>query len=255
MRDGLPKVGGRLVLDAGNTRVKWAFVRDGVFVASGAVPTQDPDALAAEWGDLPLRGTRALACSVAGPAVRERIGALVATHTATDVVWFASTERCAGVYNRYDRPTQLGADRWAAMVGARARTDDPVVVVNAGTAITVDALASTGEFLGGLILPGVGVMLDALAQRTAGLQSAPGRVSEFPRNTADAMTSGAFDAAAGAVVRMVGRLAAREGAPVRVLLSGGSAPTLVPGMPEGTLRVEHLVLEGLLVADVSEVFR
>jgi len=130
-----------------------------------------------------------------------------------------------------------------------------VVVVNAGTAITVDALASTGEFLGGLILPGVGVMLDALAQRTAGLQSAPGRVSEFPRNTADAMTSGAFDAAAGAVVRMVGRLAAREGAPARVLLSGGSAPTLVPGMPEGTLRVEHLVLEGLLVADVSEVFR
>jgi type III pantothenate kinase len=255
MRDGLPKVGARLVLDAGNTRVKWALVHDGVFVANGAVPTQDPDALAEAWRALSLQGVRSLACSVASPMVRDRIGALVSAHTATDVVWFASTERCAGVYNRYERPTQLGADRWAALVGARARTDDPVVVVNAGTAITVDALASTGEFLGGLILPGVGVMLDALAQRTAGLQSRPGRFSDFPRNTADAMTSGALDAAAGAVGRMVGRLAAREGAMPGVLLSGGSAPTLVSGMPEGTLRVEHLVLEGLLVADVSEVFR
>jgi len=255
MRDGLPKVGSRLVLDAGNTRVKWAFVNDGIFVANGAVPTADPDALAAEWRDLPLQGVRALACSVAGPTVHDRIGALVSAHSATDVVWFTSTERCAGVYNRYDRPTQLGADRWAAMVGARARTDDPVVVVNAGTAITVDALASTGEFLGGLILPGVGVMLDSLAQRTAGLRSAPGRFSEFPRNTADAMASGALEAAAGAVARMVGRLAAREGIHPQVILSGGSAPTLAPGMPEGTCRVEHLVLEGLLVADVSEVFR
>lgn len=255
MRDGLPKVGVRLVLDAGNTRVKWALVRDGEFVTNGAVPTQAPDALADAWRDLPLDGVRTLACSVAAPAVRERIRALVHAATQTDPTWFAAGERCAGVYNRYERPTQLGVDRWAALVGARARTDDPVVVVNAGTAITVDALAATGEFLGGLILPGVGVMLDALAQRTAGLQSTPGRFSEFPRNTADAMTTGALDAAAGAVARLVDRLAAREGVAPAIILSGGSAPTLAPGLPARTLRVEHLVLEGLLVADEAEVFR
>jgi len=255
MRDGLPKAGARLVLDAGNTRVKWALVDHGAVVASGAVSTRAPDDLAEAWRDLPLDGVRTLACCVAGPVVRERIAALVRSAADTDVVWFAASERCAGVYNRYERPTQLGADRWAALVGARARTDDAAVVVNAGTAVTVDALAATGEFLGGLILPGVGLMLDALAQRTAGLQPGSGRFSEFPRNTADAMTTGALDAAIGAIVRMAGRLAAREGGAPIVVLSGGSAPTLAPLLPEGTLRVDPLVLEGLLVADAAEVFR
>lgn len=239
----------RLVLDAGNTRIKWALARGGNFVANGAVPTNASGRLGREWMGLDLHGVRAVACSVAGDAVRAAVADAVTAAGGEGVAWLASGERCAGVRNGYARPSQLGVDRWAALIGARARSHEPTIIVNAGTAITIDALTASGEFIGGMILPGVELMLEALASRTAGLTAQRGAFSEFPRNTADAMTTGALDAATGAATRAQLRLQGREGKPVRMLVSGGAAEALLPCLPAGAEHVTHLVLAGLLVAD------
>lgn len=239
----------RMALDAGNTRLKWALARGRQFIASGAVPTNAAGRLPTAWAGLDLTGVRAVACSVAGESVRAAVADAVQAAGGAGVAWFASGVQCAGVRNGYARPTQLGVDRWSAMVAARARSHDATIVVNAGTAITIDAISGAGEFLGGLILPGVELMLESLASRTAGLTAQRGEFSEFPRSTADAMTTGALDAAAGAAIRVRDRLQAREGRPVRMLVSGGAATALLPCLPQGAEHAEHLVLEGLLVAD------
>ena len=111
-----------------------------------------------------------------------------------------------GLVNGYDHPSRLGADRWVALAGARSRVlaahqARPALVVMVGTAVTVDALDADGRFLGGLILPGFGVMLRALEMGTAGLKVPTGEVVDFPTNTSDALMSGGANAIAGAIER------------------------------------------------------
>jgi type III pantothenate kinase len=115
-----------------------------------------------------------------------------------------------------------------------------------GTAVTVDALDASGRFLGGLILPGFGLMLKALEMGTAGLKVPTGDVVEFPTNTSDALMSGGAHAIAGAVEQQVRRLQARTGAAPLLLMTGGAAVKLAPitGLPFET--VDTLIFEGLL---------
>ena len=118
--------------------------------------------------------------------------------------------------NGYDHPTRLGVDRWVALIGARHRilargAPRPMLVVMVGTAVTVDALDTEGRFLGGLILPGFGLMLRALEMGTAGLKAPTGEAVDFPTNTSDALMSGGADAIAGAVERMHRKLLKRCG--------------------------------------------
>ena len=153
-----------------------------------------------------------LGCVVAGEAVRRaRRGAARDSGTSSRAGWCRRAQQ-AGVTNGYDHPTRLGADRWVAMIGARWRVlsrgaPRPALVVMVGTAVTVDALDADGRFLGGLILPGFGLMLRALEMGTAGLKVPTGEVVEFPTNTSDALMSGGAYAIAGAVERMHRKLA------------------------------------------------
>jgi type III pantothenate kinase len=121
----------------------------------------------------------------------------------------------------------------------------PVVVVNAGTAVTVDALDAEGVFRGGVILPGLRLMLQALAEHTAGLKMAPGTYQDFPTNTGDALYSGAMQAIAGAIGEMRARLASDAG-PAKCLLAGGAAKEIAPHLGDGVEVVDSLVLEGVL---------
>jgi len=156
-----------------------------------------------------------------------------------------------GVTNRYDHPTRLGVDRWVALIGARHRilargVPRPILVVMVGTAVTVDALDTEGNFLGGLILPGFGLMLRALEMGTAGLKAPTGEAVEFPTNTSDALMSGGADAIAGAVERMHRKLLKRCGQEPALLMSGGAAVKLqsISDLPFET--VETLIFDGLL---------
>lgn len=246
-----------LVMDIGNTRLKWALyesAQPGAALRHGGVALlEDIDQLAqVQWHGLPHPAAM-LGCVVAGEAVRRRVEEQLSMWQ-LEPRWVVAQTEAAGVHNGYEHPARLGADRWAALVGARHRLLDraaggsprPAVVVMVGTAVTVDALDEGGRFLGGCILPGYGLMLAALETGTAGLRVPSGEVRDFPTNTSDALMSGGTDAIAGAVERMARRLHQRTGQEPAVLLSGGAAIKVAPSLGLPHEMVDTLVFEGLL---------
>ena len=232
-----------LLIDAGNTRIKWGCSSDGEWLRQGWVATTEPAALAAEFAGLPAIGRILVSC-VAGDAEREAIAAALPA-SAAPPRWLVSSAAQCGVRSSYADPSSLGPDRWAALVGAWQLTGAACVVVNAGTTMTVDALGGDGVFLGGCILPGVRLMRESLARDTARLAQRDGAFSYFPDNTGDALFSGAVNALAGAVERVAQYLGEITGSPPPVLLSGGDAPLVETRLNAQVTVVDNLVLEGL----------
>ncbi len=239
-----------LAIDVGNSRMKWALHGPRGWRAHGVVANAEVGTLALrDWHNLP-RPMRVVGVNVAGEAVRVRVEAQLARWRIAPE-WLLATAAACGVQNRYANPAQLGPDRWASLCGARRRAlaDDALpaacVVVNAGTAVTVDALDGDGVFRGGLILPGVRLMLKALAENTASLKVTPGEVRPFPDNTADALYSGALSAVCGAIEMMRRRVDPRAES-VRCYLAGGGAPEISPHLNPPIELVDNLVLEGVL---------
>ena len=239
-----------LAIDAGNTRIKWGVHRDGRFAATRAMPTREAEALSLAWqGEMPA--ARAIASNVAGPQVREALEKACARNGIPLEVIGSPAEQL-GVRNGYREPAQLGTDRWVALLAAHGEAAQNQLVVNAGTALTIDALAGDGRFLGGLIVPGPALMRRSLDRGTAELRLTEGEYSDFPRATPDAITSGAIHACAGAVERMAAVMARQGVEPARIVLSGGAAAELAPHLPIEVAIRENLVLDGLvLVARAS----
>jgi len=233
-----------LALDAGNTRIKWG-VHDGhAWRARGAVATSEAASLHESLRPgLPVDA--AIASNVAGAVVR---GALETACAQAGVALrlIASLPEQLGVRNGYREPGQLGTDRWAALIAAHQAHPGDKLVVNVGTALTVDALTATGEFLGGLIVPGPALMRRSLDQGTAALREAPGAVRDFPQATPEAIASGAVHACVGAITRIGAAMAARGTPPGRIILSGGGARELEQWLPYPAIFQENLVLDGLL---------
>jgi type III pantothenate kinase len=233
-----------LAVDAGNSRVKWAMHDGRAFVREAWVALDRVDDLAAAWSSLPVPAAIAVA-NVAGAEVAQSLRRQLARWSVAPA-WVAGARRQCGVTSLYEDPSQLGPDRWAALIGARQRVAQACLVVNSGTAMTVDALSAGGEFLGGLIVPGFDLMHRSLAQHTARLNAAQGRYAAFPRNSADAMTSGAVQAMCGAVERMAREMErAGHGMP-QLLLTGGASAALQTSLGLDAEVVERLVLEGLV---------
>jgi type III pantothenate kinase len=233
-----------LVVDAGNSRVKWALHDGRSFVHDGRVAHAELDALDAQWSSLPEPSSIVIA-NVAQDEIGLRLRHVARRWKAKPRV-ASSRQSQAGVTNLYNEPALLGVDRWAAMIAARKFTADACVVVNAGTAMTVDALTANGEFIGGIIVPGFDMMHDALATGTARLSAQRGDFTPFPRTTRDAITSGTIQALCGAVERMRGAmLAARQNEPV-LIFSGGAGELIAQYMGRPVRVIDNLVLEGLV---------
>ncbi len=230
-----------LAIDCGNTRLKWGMHDGAHWLAQGLVDYAELSALAGVLAAQP-RASRAVAANVAGPQVGEAVQAIVATLD-LPLLWAKSQSAQHGVCNLYDNPEQLGADRWASLVGARALHPGACLVVCAGTATTVDVLDAEGNFQGGLILPGVELMCRALAANTAQLPLASGRFAGLPRNTMDAIVSGCLHAQAGAIERMFEQVAAHPEAVC--LIGGGAAGQFFDLLRVPKRHVDNLVLEGL----------
>jgi type III pantothenate kinase len=146
----------------------------------------------------------------------------------------------------YEDPLQLGPDRWAALIGAHALSAADRVVVCMGTATTIDALTSAGNFLGGMILPGFDLMHAALERKTARLGAEQGQAVSFPRSTRDAITTGAVRATCGAIACMHDEMLRSGCAEVSVLATGGAAPAIVSMCRFPVMLRDKLVLEGLV---------
>ncbi|WP_372529224.1 type III pantothenate kinase [Piscinibacter sp.] len=243
-----------LAVDVGNTRLKWAQYASpqpgAALMAHGAVFLETIDNLAdTDWKHLAPPASM-LGSIVAGEGVRRRVEEQMELW---DIAprWVVSSAHAAGVTNGYDHPNRLGTDRWVALIGARHHVlsrgaPRPALVVMVGTAVTVDALDASGRFLGGLILPGFGLMLRALEMGTAGLKAPTGEVVDFPTNTSDALMSGGAHAMAGAVERMQRRLLAHAGEEPVLLMTGGAAVKLAPIIDLPFETVDTLIFDGLL---------
>lgn len=243
-----------LALDVGNTRLKWAQydtpTPGATLLAQGAVFLENIDKLAEdEWRAMPPP-TRILGCVVAGDTIKQRVAEQMELW---DVAprWVVSSPKEAGLTNGYDHPARLGADRWVAMIGAHHRLlarglRKPCVVVMVGTAVTVEAIDASGKFLGGIILPGHGIMLRALESGTAGLHVPTGDVRDFPTNTSDALTSGGTFAIAGAVQRMVENITRHCGEAPECIMTGGAGWKMAPSMSVQFELVDNLIFDGLL---------
>ena len=235
-----------LLVDAGNTRIKWALAdvhaTPGTWLAHGAVTHADIPTLSEQWKT--LDASCALVSNVAGTALKADLAAQLAP---LPVTWFTSSAMEAGVTNGYLEPSRLGCDRFASAIGAHALFPGrALVIATCGTATTIDALDADGGFIGGMILPGLALMAGSLAKNTAQLpQVKPGTAlpATFADNTTDAIVSGCINAQAGAIERAV---AAHGGA--HCIVSGGAAGYIVPALGVPHTVLENLVLTGLHAA-------
>ena len=247
-----------LAIDIGNTRLKWAMYEDNrpgaALLAHGAEFLEHIERLAeGAWAGLPAPD-RMLGCVVAGEIARRRVHEQIELMLGWNFEpqWVVPSMEEAGVTNGYDHPSRLGADRWVAMIGARHHMLEqgearPLITVMVGTAVTVDAMDAQGQFLGGLIIPGHGIMLRALEGGTAGLHVPTGEVKRFPKNTSDALTSGGTYAIAGAVERMYQHLAEHCGVEPMCIMAGGAGWKMSPSMTRPFQLINNLIFDGLLV--------
>lgn len=243
-----------LLIDIGNTFLKWGVYSEpesGSDTAQmrvreyGRVLLDEIPIVMTEWRRLPAP-ERIVIASVAGTrVVNPVLRALEVWPNAPIANWISSRASQCGITNGYLNPAALGCDRWAAMIGARALIGErAALVVVCGTATTLDMLTPDGRFLGGGIMPGLGLMQRALHQNTATLPDAAGDYVDFPRQTIDAIATGCAHAQAGAVERVFS-LHRHNFPDLRCILSGGAARSLGPRLTIDFTYVENLVLEGL----------
>lgn len=254
-----------LLLDAGNTRLKWAVLdlaRVEAHQAQAALSDSDAwlgqgvtgyDELAPlmahwrQWGKLSICYGVRVANDAAISRVQQTLAALD-----LEVNWLSVRGRAGGVHNGYTPPQSLGADRWAALLAARQRTAEYALVISAGTALTIDALDASGDFLGGMILPGLHSMRHALGHDTAQVGMQYGKLQNFPTTTADAVESGLIAACMGAITTMQAHLEKKSDSAPRIFLTGGDGASLRFFLPEGVTMVPGLVLEGVYYLSVEE---
>lgn len=271
-----------LLLDIGNTRVKWARVRvnakdqkSALWLAEGACAHHLLGDLLREWDSQPRKNMpdRVFGANVAGSLAAARIETCW-QQRGVSLLWAQTQAACCGVTNTYEQPEQLGVDRWAALVGAWSKLHSACLVVSAGTALTIDTLDAQGNFQGGMILPGRRLMQTSLAGGTHALTATTtttvGQVTNTPRNTFDAIASGIAAALAAPVREAYARLAdlaatvPNKTSPTCVLTGGdarwlsgqlGIGCSIAPGLvfaPELILAAPRLVLEGLLEMALEE---
>lgn len=225
-----------LAIDAGNSRVKWGL-HDGVsWHARDASNNADVNELASHWKT--LQPDAVIGSCVAGRDMETRIERLL---PGTEITWIKPCGMACGVQNGYVSADQLGADRWAALIGAAKLLPEGGLVIGLGTAMTVDVLTPEGKFEGGIISPGLALMRTALLDATR-LNPDAGQFAFPPKNTGDAIQSGAILALSGAIEKI-----ARSMGNPRCILSGGDAATLFPHIHARAMIVDNLVLEGLLL--------
>jgi len=241
-----------LFVDIGNTRLKWRHADiDAGYTARDAQGAMAIDSevgagLTRAWHVLGF--TSVWIANVATQDLLEHVLRAVRTcQPQSAITVIVSESRRAGVINSYLEPHRLGADRWAALIGARALyPQQSVLIVSLGTATTIDLLGAQGQYRGGVILPGAAMMRRALAEGTAQLPLARGQGAVLAQDTENAIESGIIHAQAGAIERVLRQIEGESmDSPLRVL-TGGDAEALAPYLPFSTAIVDNLVLRGLL---------
>ncbi|MGD8312110.1 MAG: type III pantothenate kinase [Gammaproteobacteria bacterium] len=240
-----------LLLDAGNTAIKWGVYRDGLLARTGGFRHRDedfPSVAAAAWHDV-QRPARVVVANVGGQRLGRQISEYTAARWAMAPEFVRTTAAAGGVINAYADPARLGVDRWAALIGARQHCRAPVCVIDCGSAITVDLLDTGGRHRGGVILPGIEMLQTVLLENTANIRMTDPvtEISPLARDTGSAVTSGAVYMAVAALGRVVADMAAATEVEPAVVVAGGDAVRILPLLNLSARHDPDLVLKGLAV--------
>lgn len=239
-----------LLLDLGNTRLKWAWATDGRLGAVAAVAHDRTGWLqeaGADW-DAGPEPQRILLAAVAAPAAVDALRAALARRFAgIEVERLASPAHAGEWRSAYAEPARLGVDRYLAMRGAMALQPGAVLVAGCGTAVAIDLVDAQGLHRGGLIAPGPALMRESILGRTGrvGWQR-EGQVLAFGAGTEDALQSGCWQAAAALVGRALSVATRELGVAPLLFLHGGDAEPLAQLLDPGARIVPALVFEGML---------
>jgi type III pantothenate kinase len=243
----------QILVDIGNTRIKWAEVEDGRLANVGNAVHRDSRerALASFAAALPKRVTRAIVANVAGDAIGRDLSELMHIHSRITPEFVAVRAEQFGVRCAYDDPSRLGVDRWIAVLAAHHLAPGAACVIDAGTAVTFDAVDARGQHLGGLILPGPRLLASALDRNTnaIGVTQAPGArpsgLDLLGKSTNAAVGNGAMLALTGALERAIAAVQGSLEERPKVYLTGGDADALHGWLESDVDLRRDLVLEGL----------
>ncbi len=249
--------GARLLVDIGNSRIKWVLATDSVWTPGLPFPTHDGSLAAAldrHWSS--LQKPKAVAVSnVAGPEIARILDHWVGNHWGIPVHYAQSEARLGHVINGYSKPEQLGVDRWLGLVGLQASYSLPACLVDCGTAITLDLLDGQARHRGGLIAPGLATMQRALQTNAHGLGGAEAQsvTTRFGHDTAGCIQAGCLMAGAGLIEKTLTQLTEELNEPVRLVLAGGDAGQIGAHLSIPFVLNADIVLRGLSVWTESHI--
>ncbi len=241
-----------LLLDAGNSRCKWAILRNGHFEHGGVFEHRNADIkelASAAWSALDAPAA-VLVANVVGDPIRRHLNSWMKRHWKVTPEYLGSTAEQFGIRNAYAEPASLGVDRWLALLAARELYQGPLCIVDCGTALTVDVLSQDDRHLGGVIVPGLQLMRESLLARAKGVregaESTPQQqISLLGTDTGSAVAGGTLYAIVAVVDRMVSDLKAEMGKNLRCIVTGGDAPALLPLLRDPVQHEPELVLQGI----------
>ncbi len=236
-----------LYIDIGNSRLKWAQGEpSGWTVQSAPLAGHDPGDLFEILWSTQAPPARLLVSSVARSEWSETLRRWARNRWSCQAEFIQATASAGGVRNCYREPGRLGVDRWAALVGARRLVEGAAIVVDCGTAVTVDALSAGGEFLGGVIMAGLAMQREGLARGTAGIGAPEDRPAGcLARDTVSAVAAGTLYGLAGAIDRVIAEQQRALAVSPAILLTGGDAERLLPLLSVTARHVPDLVLRGV----------
>jgi len=242
-----------LLVDVGNSRIKWAFSQAGKLSAHGSavhhgvVPAESSQAWLA--GEPP---ERVIAANVAGEIYAQLFDEWVQRQWSLDVDYIEVDPDYSNVSLAYPDPSKFGVDRWLALIAARGQTSVDVAVIDTGTAVTVDVMTAKGQHLGGIIMPGLSLMQQSLQQNTSAIQ--PGlntrektKSTPFGQDTATGVAYGSLYAVTGAIEHLLAKGEAQTGGRLSVIISGGDAETVQAELRIESQHVPGLVLQGMQI--------
>ena len=241
-----------LLIDIGNTRIKWARLIDGRIEGQSAAPHAD---ITSESLQKALQGSmpasRVLIANVGGARIGELTAATIREHWGVEAEFVHSSAQAGGVSNAYREPAKLGVDRWLGVIGAYSLAKQAACVVSVGTAMTIDGVDAKGGHRGGVIVPGPDLMIASLFRNTSEIaQRARGGDSTtalFADNTHGAVEQGAVHALAALADRAVETLQSEVGEPPMLIVTGGASERIVHALRTQPQVIPDLVLRGLAV--------
>jgi type III pantothenate kinase len=248
-----------LLLDVGNSRIKWATLEHDQLHFGGSLAYRHmvfEDLARSLWGDL-RPPSRIAVANVAGRAFAGTLASWAKSFWGLEVEFVVSQQRAFGVINAYAEPHQLGVDRWAALVAVRHLNIGAAVIVDCGTAMTIDVISADGKHLGGLIVPGLQMMRRALIEDTQGIAPAleiktESRADLLARDTQGGIAAGTLYAVVALIDRVTSDIAGELQANLSRLITGGDAPSILP-LLQGQYQYEQdLVLQGLAIIAGSQ---